>query len=131
MDWTECIKKKIVKDITKDENLISSLKETAKEKIESADSLDDKYHSTKITIYYEALRENLEILAIKNNFKIYNHECYTPFLKEILNLNEEAELFDELRKIRNGINYYGKKITEEESQIIIENIKKLMEKIKL
>lgn len=28
------------------------------------------------------------------------------FLKEILDRSEEGDIFDELRKIRNGINYY-------------------------
>jgi len=79
---------------------------------------------------YDALREYLEALAIKNGYKIYNHECYTSFLKEVLNKSSDADEFDNLRKIRNSINYYGRKINNEEAQHILKKLKQLIQKIK-
>tara|TARA_Y100000034_G_C6612221_1_gene266634 strand:+ start:57 stop:305 length:249 start_codon:yes stop_codon:yes gene_type:complete len=75
------------------------------------------------------LRELLEALTIKNKYKIYNPECYTSFLKEILKESEKAEEFDELRKIRNNINYYGKEISIIEGKQVIDRINKLREEI--
>jgi len=130
MDWKECVRKRIAKEVTKDEGMIKSLRETAAIKVESANSLPDHLYIGKISLLYDALRENLECLALENRYKIYNHECYTALLKELLNLSREGDIFDELRKIRNSINYYGKKLTIEESRQIIENLKYLINKFK-
>ena len=123
MDWNECVKKRIVKGVRKDDNLIKSSREIAAIKIESADALPDHLYIGKIVLLYDALREYLESTAIENGYKIYNHECYTSFIKEILGLSREGDIFDELRKIRNGINYYGKAISKDESEEIIQNLK--------
>ena len=126
VDWNECIKKKIVKDVKEDKNMIKSAREIAKVKIDSANALPERLFIGKITLLYDALREYLECIALENGFKIYNHECYTPFLKEILNKPREAETFDRLRKIRNGINYYGRKVNNEEAEQIIKELKDLI-----
>ena len=128
MDWGECVKKRIVKDVKEDKNLIKSARETASIKLESANALPEHLYIGKITLLYDALREYLECLALEKGYKIYNHECYTAFLKEKLNLSREADIFDELRKIRNGINYYGRKVAKEEAEEIINNLKSLINK---
>ena len=131
MDWFECNKKRIVKEVTEDTELIESLKKTSINKLNSEEKLelDEVTSNSKLSLAYDSLRELLEALAIKNRFKIYNHECYTPFLKEILNQTEEAEEFDELRKIRNNINYYGKDISLTDANEVIKRIKELRKKI--
>ncbi|GIU68811.1 MAG: hypothetical protein KatS3mg002_0047 [Candidatus Woesearchaeota archaeon] len=130
MDWSECIEEKIVKEAKADKNLALSLKEIAKIKIKSADSLSEEFFISKISLLYDALREILEAIAIQKGFKIYNHECYAAFLKEILKMPDEANIFDNLRKTRNAINYYGRKLDKEESLEIIKKIKQLIEKLK-
>ena len=69
------------------------------------------------------------MLALKNRFKIYNHECYTYLLKEVLNESSKGNEFDELRKIRNSINYYGKIISINEAKNVLDRIKKLRREI--
>ena len=124
MDFEECIKKRIAKEVTKDEELIKSLLKTSKNKLNSEEKLrlDEITSISKISLLYDSLRELLEALALKNGFKIYNHECYTSFLKEILNKSMIAEEFDELRKIRNSVNYYGKEISIQEAKEVLERI---------
>jgi len=129
MDWKECCGKRIAKEVDIDEELISSLGKTSKNKLKSSEELimNEINASSKVTLAYDSLRELLEALSLKNKYKIYNHDCYTPFLKEVLNESEKGDDFDELRKIRNGLNYYGKDITPEEAEEIIKRIKKLRE----
>jgi len=131
MDWNECLRNRIVKDIKRDNELIISLLRTSENKIISCDKLelDNQTAESKISLAYDSLREILEALAIFRGFKIYNHECYTSFLNEVLNESQKAEEFDELRKIRNSINYYGKSISISEAEKIIERIKNLRGKI--
>ena len=130
MDWSECVKKKIAKNIKKDENLIKSTRHVASLLVESANSLPKNLYLGKITLLYDALREYLECFALDKGYKIYNHECYTYFLKEIVHMSNEGDIFDKMRKIRNGINYYGKNLEKEETEEVINKIKLLIEKIK-
>ncbi|MFH1473364.1 MAG: hypothetical protein ABIE55_00565 [Candidatus Aenigmatarchaeota archaeon] len=125
MDFSECIKKRIAKKVGKDEELITSLIKTSQNKMDSENKLelDETTSSSKISLLYDSLRELLEALAIKNGYKIYNHECYTYFLKEILNESVKGDEFDELRKIRNSINYYAKDISVEEASNVLERIR--------
>ncbi len=133
MDWRECIKKKIVKDIKVDFDLIESLIKTSSNNLKSEEKLefDDSTFGSKISLAYDSLRELLEALAIKKGYKIYNHECYVYFLKEILNESIKGDEFDELRKVRNSINYYGKDILLNDAKIVIIRIKKLRNEIKI
>jgi len=127
MDWKECCDKKIAKIVEPDENLINSLKKTSENKIKSSDELimNEINSGSKVSLAYDSLRELLEALAIKNGYKIYNHECYTHFLKEIIKESEKGDEFDIIRIERNSINYYAKEISVEEANILISIIKEL------
>ena len=132
MDWKECNEKRFVKDVSPDNDLAISLLKSSQKKSETASriGLDDVTAASKITLYYDSLREILEAVAIRKGFKIYNHDCYCAFLKEILREEELGELFDKARKIRNSINYYGKDIKSKEAEEIIQDIIMLIEKTK-
>ena len=127
MDFGECLKKRIAKEVNEDKELIASLIKTSQNKFDSEKKLElsEVTSSSKISLLYDSLRELLEALAIKNGYKIYNHECYTYFLKEILNESIKGDEFDELRKIRNSINYYAKDISIKEAKDVLERIMKL------
>jgi len=132
MDWNECIKTKIAKEVKEDIDLINSLIKTSKNKLESENKLEmsEVTAVSKVSLAYDSLRELLEALSLKSGFKIYNHEGYTPFLKEIIKNSAMGDEFDELRKIRNSINYYGKSISTNEATTIIKritNLRKLIE----
>lgn len=125
MDFDECLKKKIAKEVKIDEELIVSLIKTSKNKFDSEEKLElnEITLTSKISLLYDSLRELLEALAIKNGYKIYNHECYTYFLKEIMKESIKGDEFDELRKIRNAVNYYAKDLGVGEGKIILERMK--------
>lgn len=126
-DWKMCLSRKIVKEIKPDEGLIKSLAASSKNRMESADLLEMSgiTAGSKLSLAYDSLRELLEALAVSKGYKIYNHECYTAFLKEIMNESSDGDEFDELRKIRNAVNYYGKEISAEEAILLIGKIKSL------
>ena len=127
MDWKECCNKRIAKTVKLDPDMINSLIKSSNNKAESESKLimSNITAASKLSLAYDSLRELLEALALKNGYKIYNHECYTAFLKEVLSESYKGDEFDEIRKIRNAVNYYGKDISVEESEKIIERIKKL------
>ena len=127
MDWGECLNETIAKSVKPDEDMASSLIKSSENKSESESKLEmsDVTAGSKISLAYDSLRELLEVLALKNGYKIYNHECYTAFLKEIIGESERGDDFDAIRKTRNAVNYYGKEISVEEAKNIISNIQSL------
>jgi len=130
MDWKECLKKEIVKEVKEDKNLIFSTLDIVKEKIKSAEVLPEQHRIAKICLFYDGLRGLLEAISLKRGYKVYNHECYSSFIREVLNMSREAFIFDNLRKVRNGINYYGQNVTQEESEQIIKDLLELIKKFK-
>lgn len=133
MDWKECCNKKIVKEVKEDIELIKSLIKSSDNRLKSESELqmNDVNAPSKVSLAYDSLRELLETLALKNRYKIYNHECYSAFLKEILQEKENGDEFDEIRKIRNAVNYYGKSISTKEAMGVIKRIMNLRESIKI
>ncbi len=83
-----------------------------------------------ISNYYDILRSLFEADAILNGFKIYSHEAFTYYLIKN-NKETESRKFERFRKIRNSINYYGKQVSADEAKEIVEEIKELIDKIKI
>ena len=84
-----------------------------------------------ITNYYDSLRSLLEVISLLRGYKIYLHEAFTPFIEEELKEKLLSMKFDRFRKIRNGLNYYGKSIQLKEAEDIIEDLKKTINEIKI
>lgn len=100
------------------------------EKYNGAAILPYEYYYASITLLYDTLRIFLECLALQKGYKIYNHECYVSFLREIIGDSVIAEEFDKQRMIRNGINYYGREMTPDEGKAVIDELKSLITRIK-
>ena len=83
-----------------------------------------------VTNYYDSLRSLLEAVSLLKGYKIYSHEAFTYFLKDELHQNILSLKFDRFRKIRNGLNYYGKSIQLNEAKEIIEELKRVINEIK-
>ncbi len=127
MDWKECNLYRFVKKVKPDENLIKSLIFSSGNKLKSGEFLEttEITVSSKLSLFYESLREILEAIALKKGFKIYNHECFVSFLKEICNEKRLSRYFDRFRVLRNQINYYGKNLPIKNAKFIMKEIKEL------
>ncbi len=128
MDWQECNEKGFIKEVSKDNELIKSLKVSAQKRFDTAERLDidETTAATVVTLFYDSLRELLEAKSVEKGYKIYNHDCYCAFLKEIEKDEKLGNSFDRFRRIRNGINYYGKDIDVISAKEIVEKIKKTL-----
>lgn len=131
MDWRECVDSGMAKKVKPDKEMIAAILSSADKRMKSVDLLKTSSvtANSKLSLAYDALRETLEALAIKHGYKIYNHECYTCFLKELLGSDFEAEEFDALRRSRNKVNYYGKELSVGESDTLVRKIKELKNSI--
>lgn len=124
MDWEECCRKRITKTANPDIDMINSMVKTSKNKLESERILvmNDVTAASKLSLAYDSLRELLEALALKHGYKVYNHECYTAFLKEIIRESLKGDEFDDIRIARNAVNYYGKEISAQDAAGLIKRI---------
>ena len=132
MDLLECKRKSLVKEVKADKNLIRSLIQSSSKRMKTQEllALTPITASSKISLTYEALRELLEALGISKGYKIYNHECYSAFLKEVLKESRLGSEFNKFRKIRNAINYYGKDISISETKHLLSEMGIMIEKLK-
>ncbi len=132
MDWRACRKNSFVKEIKRDQNLIDSLLKASANKFYAQGllELNDETISSKITLVYDALRELLEALAISHGYKIYNHECYCYFLKDIMKKSALAVKFNYFRKVRNAINYYGEDISADDAKSLLDSMESFIEDVK-
>ena len=83
-----------------------------------------------VSNYYDSLRSLLEAISLIKGYKIYSHEAFTYFLKEELRQEILSLKFDRFRKIRNGLNYYGKSIQLREAEDIIKELKSVIKEVK-
>jgi len=127
MRFEDFIEKGLVRKTSKDKSLARALLQNSKKDIEFLDSLKINENSVRkiMTNFYDVLRSILEAVSVIKGYKIYSHEAYIYFLKEI-DENLLAIKFDRFRRIRNSINYYGKDISIEETKENIYEIKKMI-----
>lgn len=127
MDWKSCLDTLTAKAAKPDDDMIKSLIKMSKNRLLSEGKLEmnDVTAASKFSLAYDSLRELLEALAFKHGYKVYNHECFTAFLKEVMKQSDKGDEFDTIRKIRNAVNYYGKDISPKEADKIISKIKEL------
>lgn len=128
MNFEDFIKKGLVKRTSKDIALIKSLIIFSEKDYEFLKKvkIDELSARNVMTGYYDILRSILEAISSLEGYKIYSHEAFTEFLK-LKNEPIASQKFDRLRKIRNGIRYYGKSIKPEE---VRENTSEIIELVK-
>ncbi len=129
--WNDCKYQGFTKEISIDNDLISSLIIASKNKqlSESLLPLNKITSSSKISLAYDSLRILLESLSISKGYKIYNHECYFAFINSILNKPELANEFNRIRKIRNSINYYGFELVLNKVENLLSDIYSLIKSL--
>lgn len=118
MRWQDFIDEGKVKKTNKDLSKIRSLMDMSDNltKVFLNMQINELTSSTIFVNYYEALRQIVEAITISHSFNVYSHEAFTSFLSEILNEDIISRKFDRFRLLRNGVNYYGKKIETEVSK---------------
>lgn len=104
-----------------DFELSKSLVKDAEERVEKMKSLDLKKFSKIIfENFYDALRDLLDALLSCKGYKSYSHEASISYLK--LNGFEDSVILqlDSFRFVRNSSKYYGKGISKEDCNEIID-----------
>ncbi len=132
MSLQKSIEDGFVKRIPVDMFQARSLIKASNDAIETALKIPLTENTSKTILreLYEGLRQYCEALGFFQGYKFLSHEVITVFLDERLNEKLIATYFDRYRKIRNGINYYGKDISLETVKDALNEIPKIILKLK-
>ncbi|MBM3303991.1 MAG: hypothetical protein FJY76_02750 [Candidatus Aenigmarchaeota archaeon] len=109
MTWDECIRdgwaKASFRDVQRAKSLIGV--SSRREKFVKRSVVDDVSAISLFCDMYESLLGLCQAMAFMEGFNILNHVCVTSFLEK-QGLPDIARDFDRFRKLRNGLNYYGR-----------------------
>lgn len=79
---------------------------------------------------YDIIRELIEAKLALEGYKSYSHEANILFLKKFKQFNEsEINFIDNLRKLRNGIKYYGKEASPEDAEKTLKFMNSVLPKL--
>jgi len=101
--------------ISKDKERAEDLYEMAKDRIELLNLIPKDKSYKMVEEYYEIIKELLTALMYLDGYKTLSHVKLIEYFSNNYEELEERQikLIDTLRKFRNGIVYYGRKISRE------------------
>ena len=135
MSWKECVDEGIITQSTPDEERSNQMLLMANLRLKFWDKkVADEFIVLKVEAYYDIIKELIFAHLYKNGYNCTNHLCLITYLKEkIKDFDFETQKIDELRKVRNEINYRGliiKKDYFERNELEFKNIiKRLKEEL--
>ena len=109
MSWKECVDQNIITKTQPDEERSKQMLQMATLRFEFWNKeVDVKFIALKVEAYYDIMRELLFAHVYKNGYNCTNHLCLIAYFEEkISEFDFEIQKIDELRKVRNEINYRG------------------------
>lgn len=130
MDLDDCYKNNIIKKTKINKELIKSLIEMSniKEGAVNSANINEANISAYFSLAYDALRECLEAICIINGYKVTSHICLGELLKTLIEDFDFKE-FDRARYARNGVNYYGTKISFAQGKEMIDKMFKMKKRL--
>ncbi len=135
MNWKECVDEGIITQTVPDEERSNQMLSMANLRLKFLDTkVADEFIVLKVEAYYDIIKELLFAHLYKNGYNCTNHLCLIAYLREkIKDFDFEIQKIDELRKVRNEINYRGltiKKDYLERNELEFKNIiKRLSEEL--
>ncbi len=110
-----------VKRKTPDFELAKSLINDSKTRIEKINRLDIKEFSKIIfENAYDAIRDALDAVLAADGYKSYSHEASIIYLKRHAFEDSTIKELDNFRYMRNSSKYYGKDVSEDDAEEILD-----------
>lgn len=127
MSWKECVEGGIITQTVPDEGRSDQMLMMANLRLKFwGQKVADEFTFLKVEAYYDLIKELIFAHLYKNAYNCTNHLCLIAYLKEkIKDFDFEIQKIDELRKVRNEINYRGliiKKDYLERNELEFKNI---------
>ena len=109
MSWKECVDQGIIIKTVPDEERASQMLNIANLRLKFWDKpIDDKFVALKVEAYYDIIKELIFSHIYKDGLNCTNHICLIAYLRnKFADFYFEIDKIDELRKVRNEMNYRG------------------------
>ena len=128
-NWKDCLINGNAILVTPNMKRAESLIETAKERINLVNEINERNCNFIFEDYYTSLLEILQALVFKKGFNILNHICLGYYLRDILKREDLYILFDSMRYKRNSLTYYGNRMDFETAKQAIDKCKKIIKEL--
>jgi hypothetical protein len=131
--WDDCLISSSSSKVSPDRFKARSFLDMADSRIRFLESLHINEENANFIFegYYSSLNEALHSLMISSGFKVDNHICLGFYLRDVLKDDVQFRAFDDARKKRNSLRYYGKAMDFEVAKVSIEKISSLFKEIKI
>lgn len=135
MNWKECMSQGIITEAIPDQERSKQMHQMANLRSKFWNNkVSDEFIVLKVEAYYDIIRELIFAHLYRKGYNCTNHLCLIAYLKEKMpDFDFEIQKIDELRRVRNEINYRGltiKKDYLERNELEFKNIiKKLKEEL--
>lgn len=131
MNWKECVDEGIITKAVPDEERANQMLQMANLRFKFWDKkVPDEFTTLKVEAYYDIIKELIFAHIYKNGYNCTNHLCLIAYLREKMkDFDFEIQKIDELRRVRNDINYRGLKIQKdylERNELEFKNIIKCL-----
>lgn len=129
--WKDCLSEYTAIKSTPDAQRAKALIETAKARIKanSAMPVTEENSNFIFEAHYTSALEYLQALVLIQGFRISNHLCIGYYIKDMLKEQKLFTIFDNCRKERNALTYYGKFLRHEIAEKRIKELKVLIDDI--
>jgi len=129
--WNECIEFNSALRITPDRAKSNSLVETAKSRsiFLKKVSLNEESANFIFEGYYSSLIELLHSIVILKGYNVDNHVCLGFYIRDVLKDDKLYDNFDDVRRKRNFLVYYGKMMEFEVAKEAIMKTRKVIDEV--
>lgn len=109
MSWKECVDEGVITKTVPDKEHSNQMLMMVNLRLKFWDKkVADEFVVLKVEAYYDIIKELIFAHIYKNGYNCTNHLCLIAYLKEkIKDFDFEIQKIDELRTVRNEINYRG------------------------
>ncbi|MBS1267301.1 MAG: hypothetical protein MAG795_01273 [Candidatus Woesearchaeota archaeon] len=129
-DFQFYLNERKVKKISKDTELSKSLVDDSNQRIASTKQLVIGFRKIIFENVYDSIRALLDALLAADGYKSYSHEASIAYLEKYDFEDSTLKLLDNFRYIRNSSKYYGKSISQDSAEHILEFYNEFSARIK-
>ena len=131
--WSDCLENKHIFLISQDISKARSLIDTAEGLLLYLKESEIRRSNANYIFegYYSSFIELLHALLLIMGYKVSNHLCLGYYIRDVLGVNSFFRGFDDCRKKRKALFYYGKRMDFSTAKLTIERCIDSIEKTKM
>ena len=131
MNLKKAIDSGLIRIVPSNRARAESLRKASLESLEVINQIPLTEKSSKIILrdLYECLRQHIEAEGFEKGYKSETHDSLKYIIDEVIKKHSLLKDFDKLRRLRNGINYYGDDINIETVKYYLKKVPEMIKQL--